>query len=255
VVSAVVPFVTLTDVELAVLEEAHLRSLGEAEDRARQDPRSDGEVRRSLRARGLLTADGGLVAGTDQGDGPPDLAGVVGLALDVRLAADLVVVAHRLLGPQAVGSARVLHLTGDGACVEDLDEDGLVSLSLATDPGQVAGSLVEALLPPDAVDGTGEPVPVRPDALGTLPAALRGPTVLAELTVLVPGEPAPVAPTRVLLALGPGGCWAGRAGAPGDGEVLLHPVPASWLADRAALTVEAAMGAPGPGPGDGTMER
>ena len=282
--SAVVPFVTLTDVELTVLEQAHLRALDGGGAPAGHTSGPDGEVRRSLRARGLLTADGGLATGSSTADEPPDLAGAVGLALDVRLAADVVVVAQRLVGrlvdgqrqsdaPSAVGSARVLHLTGAGACVEDLDEEGLVSLSLTTDPARAAGSLPDALLPPDAVDGTGEPVQVVPGALGRLPEVLGRPTVLAELTVLLPAEPAPgqdedgrhpdgaPAATRVMLALGPGGCWAGQAGQAGqagpgeDAQFTLHPVQRTWLAERAALTVEAVMGPPRPAPEDGTMGR
>src|SRR5690606_7636894 len=55
VVSAVVPFVTLTDVELTVLEQAHLRALDGGGAPAGHTSGPDGEVRRSLRARGLLT--------------------------------------------------------------------------------------------------------------------------------------------------------------------------------------------------------
>ncbi|HSP60223.1 MAG TPA: hypothetical protein VLO09_04115 [Ornithinimicrobium sp.] len=295
--SVLLPFVTLTDVELALVEEAHLRLLGGG----RADPGPtpvEEHARRSLRARGLLTDDGelatgtGAETGTELGSGGPDLAGAVGLALDVRLAADVVVVAQRVVGrvvqgrdedpaPQAgtptagrgasgddvqhLRSARVLHLVAEGACVEDVDEEGLHALSLTTDPVQAARSVEEALLPPDAVDGRGDPVRAAPAGLDRLAEALGRPTVLAELTVVAPGDGADAgddgagtgrsSSTGVLLALGPGGCWAGAATPGDDGRFTFHPVPRRWLGDRARLTVDAVMGSGSTDPAEGTMGR
>ncbi|MGD8199947.1 hypothetical protein ACQE98_04720 [Ornithinimicrobium sp. W1679] len=281
------PFVTLTDSELAVLEEAHLRELaGEPEpdatdpggadlggtdpdvaDLGGTDPDGAFEhARRTLRAGGLLTADGDLVPGDVAEDGAPDLPAAVGLALDVRLSADVRVVASRLVGPllgvgpqehRPVRSTRVLHLVTQGACVEDLDEEGLHSLALTTDQEQAARSLEEALLPPDAADGRGGPVQVDTTRIEHLAEALGRPTVLAELAVLVPeGGDGPGAPaaTGVLLAMGPGGCWAGPTAVDEDGRTTLHPVPRTWLGDRARLTVDAVLGTAADG-AEGTMAR
>ncbi|MGC5584009.1 hypothetical protein [Ornithinimicrobium sp. W1665] len=270
------PFVTLTDSELAVLEEAHLRELaGGPEpggtgpggaDLGGTDPDGASEhARRTLRARGLLTADGDLVPGDVAEDGAPDLPAAVGLALDVRLSADVRVVASRLVGPllgvgpeehRPVRSTRVLHLVAQGACVEDLDEEGLHSLALTTDQEQAARSLEEALLPPDAADGRGGPVQVDTARVEHLVEALGRPTVLAELAVLVPKGDGPGAPaaTGVLLAMGPGGCWAGPTAVDEDGRTTLHPVPRTWLGDRARLTVDAVLGRVADG-AEGTMAR
>lgn len=215
------PALVLTEEELAVLEQAHLRSLIDAEDGAPSDAGA-GEARRSLVGRGLLTPHGTLPDDTDLGL-------LLQTMLDVRVAAEALVVVERLLG-EGRRDLRLLHLVPQGGVVEDVHPDGLHGLDLALGPADLVAAVMQMVVPDDATAGQGLDVSVGPDELAGLPELLGRPTVLAELTVLRPDEEEA---TGHLVALGPDGCWAGeRPSGQGPPEGLrLSPVGPERVAE------------------------
>lgn len=247
--------VALTDVELEVLEAAHLRALA-PDHLAPPTSASPGSARQealaSLVARGVLGRDGELVE-------HDDLGRFLGVALDIRVAARAVVVLDRVMGPQESGgedihAARLLHLTGAGVCVEDQDAAGVRALGLVADAEGAAAAVTAFLVPPDAVAGEGEDVVAGPGP-DALMRALRGPSVLAELSLLLPAETGgrPAVEQTHLLALGPGGCFRStRPSGPGAREEAMRftPVAPGWAH---AWMLEVCGSVPDQGLGEGTM--
>lgn len=262
------PLLVLTEEELLLLEQAHLDGLTECPDVDARSPGARGtahrqgglaEARRSLTGRGLLSADGRLA----EDSGP---AHVLGLLLDVRLAADLlVVVERRMAGREDRPDCRLVHVMHleRVAVVEDVQADGLRGLHLVVGEEHSSHShraaeqagLVEAalapVLPADAVPGTG-PVRcvdvARPDLLTTV---LSGAVVLAEITVTTPDTRGD-SPRGALLTVGPDGCFLARRGAAGtawpgttsEGVLRFEPVSredvtrllTGWMADAVRST-------------------
>lgn len=276
------PLLVLTDVELGVLERAHLRDLAHGASRGADapaaapcvqrelepvvpveddDPRA-AEAERSLRARGVVAVDGSLTSLTAAG-------ALAQLLLDVRLGARAVVVVERLLGAPAPvdedgptptpGGAhqrdlRLLHLVPEGGVVEDLHPEGLHGLDLVVDLAGLVQAVTQVLLPVDAVPGDPhvEIPPVDPASPELLADLLGRPTVLAELTLLVPpdegdaradgqhdgagGADGHPQPEGHLVALGPGGCHAAPRPAPGE-LLRFAPVDPGWVHDLVARWV------------------
>ena len=217
------PLLTLTGTELEVLEAAHLVGLaGHRPVDADEDGVGEAwvEAIRSLGARGLLGADGGLSQDNAVGM-------LVRTLLDVRLGAAAVVVVERLLGaPDERRDLRLLHLLPLGAVVEDLHEEGWHGFDLVLDPDLLVAAVVEMLVPPDAAPGTGGPQLVDPGQPGQMAGQLGHPTVLAELTLVVPEGQAPE--QSHLVAMGPGGCF--EAVRDGHGPALrFGPVDPGWV--------------------------
>lgn len=264
--------VVLTTTELEVLEEAHLRTLG-VQPPPRESPTGSeeeahhGAARReaaaSLVARGLTDPTGCLVE-------RDDLGSLVATALDLRLASDRVVVLDRVIGPTGTGEedlhgARLLHLSPAGVCVEDLDGSGLRGLGLLADPEDAVGIATAFLVPPDARDGAGEPFGAGPAPPGLM-VALRRPTVLAEVSLLVPEEDRSQLVEAHLLALGPQGCFRStRPAGPRDrgrpvravpvegGGMRFAPVPTGWVGEWVGGVVRAMVAEESPR--EGTMAR
>ncbi|GGK62338.1 hypothetical protein [Ornithinimicrobium pekingense] len=284
--------VVVTQTELTLLEAAHRRLLGEDPDVAAgpahvdaavvdADPAAGAgaarEARLSLVARGLLDRAGDLLE-------DDEAALLVTTLLDLRLAADRVLVVDRVVagagpaagagdddgdhvpgpGPRHSHGTRLVHVLGDGACVEDLLPDGARHLYLLLDAEEVVPWVTDVTVPPDAAPATGPPRAVRPDRPEEIAEVLGRPTVLAELSVLTPGDGAPAAwtgqeapPTRALLALGPAGCWVTevRRGEDLPGHVLFRPVHPGWVEEwvRSAARPAPTAGRPEGGGGQGTM--
>lgn len=251
----------LTEAELEVTEEAHLRGLSEEPVDAARPDETHGDLdseehrqaRLSLVARGVIDSDGRLV---EEGD----LGQFLTVALDHRLASTTVLVLDRIMGLPQDGStegeqdqhtARVLHLAPGSACVEDLDPGGLRSLGLVSETEELVAAATTFLLPPDSVAGTGGGV-VATGQTSELMDALGRPTVLAELILL---EQAPGA-TRILqthlLAIGPGGCYLATRPVDTDPTqgMAFRPVGPEWVGEwvRAAVESVARRGWP-----EGTM--
>lgn len=240
--------VVVTDLELAVLEEEHLRSLGErpegpgSDEPASDDPAEQAardEARRSLVARGLLDADGRL--GEDD-----DVGVLLTTLLDVRLGADVVLVAEcTTVGPPGRRSTRLVHVLGDAACVEDLGDEGSHHLALVLDRAEVDAWVAAGVVPDDAAPVTGPDRVVR--ATGEdLPTALGHPTVLAELAELRHGpeddhdgdhdgdhddEGEDAGAPHHLVALGPRGCWVAlvHPGRPLPRQMIFDAVDPGWV--------------------------
>lgn len=252
------PTLVLTAQELAVLEQAHAQELGWAPGDLEEpvepgEPREPGETgdpteadeagaeaeevqldqaRWSLTARGLLTRDGLLPVDTDLGL-------LVQTFLDVRVAAQALVVVERLTG-EGRRDLRLLHLLPEGGVVEDVHAEGLHGLDLALSAPDMVEAVTRMVVPPDAVPGEGSDLVVE-DVAG-LPAALREPTVLAELSLVHPeGEE-----IGHLVALGPGGCWAGPR-PNGRAPLRLRPVPPGWVGELVTGWVEATVRVGGAG--------
>lgn len=246
------PALVLTAHELTVLEEAHVRGLASRGHAARtldpEDAGSDGvgvhdagphdvgvhdadpqeagqaQARRSLLARGLLSPVGLLPEGTDLGL-------LLETLLDVRLAAQALVVVERLLG-EGRRDLRLLHLVAEGGVVEDIHPEGLHGLDLVLEGADLVAAVTEMVVPDDATAGDGPEVTLELSDVGVLPDVLRRPTVLAELTLVLPqGEE-----TGHLVALGPGGCWAGRRSS-GRDVLRLWPVAPGWVEELASSWV------------------
>ncbi|WP_131105172.1 hypothetical protein [Ornithinimicrobium sufpigmenti] len=259
------PALVLTAVELTVLEEAHARGLSaqasapgftgseEVPDTGPVDAGPTGaepndagwsQARWSLVARGLLTTDGGLPEDTDLGR-------LLQTLLDVRLAAAALVVVERLVG-DGRRDVRLLHLVPQGGVVEDVHPEGLHGLDLMLSADRLVAAVTEMLVPADARAGDGPEVtadlagaaarPGAADASVLLPALLHHPTVLAELTMVRPQHEA----TGHLVALGPGGCWAGPTPS-GLGLLRLSPVGPGWVGEVATSWVQDVVGVPGGG--------
>lgn len=241
--------VLVTEAELDVLEQAHLRGAdpssapGTGAEEVPTDPGAIEEAGRSLRLRGLLRPDG-LVR--DDGE----LGGLLTMLLDVRFVAGRVLFVHRAetgsgtweepAGEEAWGgldddvrlSDRFVHLAGGCACVEDVLPDGSRCLRLELDPDRVPAWVTDLAVPEGAEPGTGPPLTVPPDRADELAGLLRGPSVYATLQALV--RPAdggePLVESTDLVALGPRGCWAGRPAGPGGPSTLeLRPVAPDWV--------------------------
>lgn len=229
------PLLVLTAAELEVLEAAHAAEL-RATDTAGPGPTTDmaatattaatarAEAQASLVARGVLSTDGRPWDGTTAG-------AVARLVLDIRLGATAMIVVERLLGGTHGGrDLRMLHLVDGGGVVEDVLGEGSGAagsrgFDLVPDPDVLVATVTQMLVPPDATAGVGEPVVLDPDTVDRFPGLVGHPTVLAELTLVRPGEEQATAPPEEghLLALGPGGCWAARRA--GDRPPLVRPVP------------------------------
>ena len=269
--------VVVTDLELSLLEDAHLRLLGEdltagsSGTEHQAAPGAAAEARLSLVARGLLDEHGEL-SGTD------GATEVVMTMLDVRLAADVVLVAERVVaagpvldsasgatGPGGRRLVRLVHVVGSGACVEDVLPDGAHHLHLLVDRDALAPWVTAATVPPDAAPGTGPPRAVNPTRPETIATELSGPTALVELSALVPDRTADPSPdasmpsAHHLVALGPAGCWVTdvdvRRTLPE--RVVFRPVDPAWVGEwvRTVLDDDPA-GSPavrGPGGEEGTM--
>lgn len=220
------PSLFLTAVELDVLGAAHLRSLGEPDPSGGQLDDVQAQARLSLMSRGLLDADGELMA-----------AGVVGqalcLMLDIRVGVPSVLVVDRVLGAAPGGaqdgeregaqdgaqesrSTRVLHVMDIGACVEDIDPLGLHQLTLLPGPEDHVEALTGFLLPPDAAAAEGPPVDGSGHEAHELLQRLGRPTVIGEAFVLRRGSDD--ADSQVdsahLVSAGPGGCFVGERRSP-----------------------------------------
>lgn len=238
------PLLTLTGRELEVLEAAHAQSLA-APVEADGDPGPAWvEAVRSLTARGLIDRTGRL-AGTAAGL-------LVRTLLDVRLGAEALVVAERLLGdPEERRDLRLLHLVELGAVVEDLHAEGYHGLDLVLEPVAVVEDLVAMLVPPDAAEGpaaegapaesraaegtpaerpaagrpAGEVLVLDPDTPEVLGERLGHPSVLVELTLV-----------RSPAGLVVGGSPAAREDASATGEDPAHLLALGpggcWVADR-----------------------
>ncbi|QFG68944.1 hypothetical protein [Ornithinimicrobium pratense] len=264
------PALVLTAEELAVLEEAHTRGLaalpgqpelsGQPELAESQETQLDqvatrtgaadrsspglvrdagsAQARWSLIARGLLTPDGQLPEDTDVGL-------LLQTLLDVRLAAEALVVVERLLG-EGRRDVRLLHLVPQGGVVEDVHPEGLHGLDLGLDVRGLVTSVTEMVVPADARGGDGPEVTADlEDVAGVsslLPTLLHRPTVLAELTMARPQQEA----TGHLVALGPRGCWAGPTPA-GQGLLRLSPVEPGWVGELVTSWVQGVVGIPGGG--------
>ncbi len=260
--------VVVTDRELAVLEEEHRRLLGEPVD-AEAD-RAEGpagevralqEARLSLVARGLLGRDGGLCE-------DDDLAVLVVTLLDVRLAADRVLVVERVQAAPEVTAeplrgTRLVHVVDSGACVEDVLPDGSRHLYLVLDRAQVGTWVAAVTVPGGAAAGRGPVLVVDRDRPEQIPTILGRPSVLAELSVLPSAAEAhrsthdrDGAPVHHLLALGPSGCWVTdvAAGRSLPGRVTFRPVDPGWVQDWVRSVLDAATTDVGEGGGgQGTM--
>lgn len=240
------PALVLTAEELVALEEAHTRGLtalpGQPGVGELWEDREGGVVaqaRCSLTARGLLAPDGRL-------PGESDLGQLLQTLLDVRLAAEALVVVERLLG-EGRRDVRLLHLVPQGGVVEDLHPEGLHGLDLVLSVVDLVASVTEMVVPGDARGCDGPEITAElglGDGLSSLPTLLRQPTVLAELTLARPRQEA----TGHLLALGPRGCWAGPTPA-GQGLLRLSPVEPGWVGELLTSWVQDVVG----GPGEGTM--
>lgn len=269
--------VVVTDLELSLLEDAHLRLLaedlgaGSSGPGREASPDAAAEARLSLVARGLLDERGEL-SGTDEA------TELVTTMLDVRLAADVVLVAERVgaadpvldsasgtTGPGGRRLVRLVHVVGSGACVEDVLPDGAHHLHLLLDRDAVALWVTAATVPPGAATGTGPPRTVDPARPETIAAGLSGPTALVELSALVPGRAADPSPgasvpsAHHLAALGPSGCWVTDVDArrPLPERVVFRPVEPAWVGEwvRTVLDDDPA-GSPavrGTGGEEGTM--
>lgn len=192
------------------------------------------EARLSLRGRGLLTPDGEL------GGGGP--GGLVQLLLDVRFAARAMVVAERVvLREQARPELRTLHLFPDGGVVEDQHPDGLVGMHLARRADHLVDAVTEAILPVDAVPGTGGSRVLDPTRPEVLADRLAGSLVLVDLTLHRPGREEV---ETWVLAVGADGCYLGpapdRSG--GDSEVTLRPVDPEQVRSIVRGWVETVLG-------------
>lgn len=244
--------VVVTDRELAVLEEEHRRSLGEPGDG--EAARAEGpagearalqEARLSLVARGLLGPDGAL--GEDD-----DLAVLVVTMLDVRLAADRVLVVERIqAGPvttaEPLRGTRLVHVVDSGACVEDVLPDGSRHLYLLLDRAHAGTWVTAVTVPSGAAAGRGPVLVVDPDRPEQIPMILGRPSVLAELSVLPAASEAcrsthdrDSSPAHHLLALGPSGCWVTdvEAGRSLPERVAFRPVHPDWVQDWVSSVVE-----------------
>ncbi len=274
--------VVLTDVELAVLEAAHRRLLGQPEHGAPPEEQAgtagaEREARRSLVARGLLGEDGELPE-------DDDVALLLGTVLDVRLAAERVLVVERILTGAGSGQGgslgsgrrggsddlrvrrgtRLVHLVRSGACVEDLLVNGSHHLYLLLERDEVVPWVTRVTVPPDAVAATGPTLAVHPGRPDEIPKVLGHPTVLVELSVLAPTAEASDAVRRRsaarphhLLALGPSGCWVCEVDprTPLPESVVFTPVHPGWVGEwvRSALDEGRAAGRREAGDGQGTM--
>lgn len=259
--------VVVTARELAVLEEEHRRLLGEPAteaghaDAAAAEVRALQEARLSLVARGLLGTDGALRE-------DDDLAVLVATVLDVRLAADRVLVVERIqAGPGATAhplrGTRLAHVVDAGACVEDVLPDGSHHLYLLLDRAEVTAWVTSVTVPEGATAGAGPVRAVDPGRPEQIPTILGRPSVLAELSVLYPalaaggsrhdrGHP----PVHHLLALGPSGCWVTdlEPGRTLPGRVTFRPVDPGWVQDWVRSVLDAATTDVGEGRGgQGTM--
>ena len=252
------PALVLTAEELAVLEAAHHRSLtaltgepvsevgvpGAEPDRPTgqiDGPGPPGEAglvqaRCSLVARGLLSPAGQLEPDTDLGL-------LLQALLDVRVAAEAVVVVERLLG-DGRRDLRLLHLVPQGGVVEDVHPEGLHGLDLALRGADLLAAVTQLVVPDDATRGEGSQISVEMTDVAALPELLHRPTVLAELTMLRPAEEE----TGHLVALGPRGCWAGPRPS-GRGLLRLSPVEPGWVGELAGGWIRAVV----PELGGGTM--
>jgi hypothetical protein len=267
--------VVVTARELALLEDAHRRLLGGAEPDAGPVPDAQGhedgaerEARLSLVARGFLDASGDLPE-----DG--DVALLVATVLDVRLAADRVLVAERVVAgglephepapggrphpdsctaPDVRHGTRLVHLLDPGACVEDVLPDGSHHLYLLLDGEEVVPWVTAVTVPSDATAGSGPALVVHPDRPEELPGLLGGPTVLAELALLTcrvdelaPAQDRSTFPAHHLLALGPSGCWVTdvEPGRPPTGSLVFRPVRPQWVEEWVRRALD-----PAPGPAD-----
>lgn len=270
--------------ELALLEDAHHRQLGGTEQHGHRMPEADvdddgaaRQARLSLVARGFLDASGEL---SEDGD----LALLVATVLDVRLAADRVLVAQRVVAggparhapttgdrpragactePDVRHGTRLVHVLDPGACVEDVLPDGSHHLYLLLDRDDVVPWVTAVTVPSDATAGCGRALVGDPDRPEDLPALLGRPTVLAELAVLTScvDEPATAAELSTsaahhLLALGPSGCWVTDV-EPGPPAVSLvfRPVHPQWVEEWVCRAVDPASGSANreDGGGQGTM--
>ena len=255
---AVGPALVLTVEELTVLEQAHLRGLeavpgdpllsADNPDVSADNPDALADspdvhdvgllqARWSLIGRGLLSPQGLVPEDTDLGL-------LLQTLLDVRVAAEALVVVERLLG-EGRRDLRLLHLVPQGGVVEDVHPDGLHGLDLVlTDAGLVT-AVTQMVVPADAQAGRGEEVTVEMSDFAALPDLLQRPTVLAELTMLRPeGEE-----TGHLVALGPRGCWAGPR-LSGQGRLRLSPVEPDWVGELVSTWVgDVALGTAGASPG------
>lgn len=216
-------------------------------------------ARRSLEARGLVVTPGSGGLSEDGGRATFGAAvGVLGSMLQLRAAAPVVLVLHRLLGAapgqQESSAVRYLHVVGQTGVVEDVSPDGIHHLGLATSDSweQV---VTEFVVPPDAWgDPAGEPlVGHDPAAADTLLDALGHPTVLLDLAL---ASAAPDDPDPWLLALGPHGCWCSRD----QGRRYVPQDPAQLVGDAVDLLcrrnerVLAVLNAPASGlPGRGSQ--
>lgn len=213
------PTLVLTAQELTVLERAHAAGLGTDGTPSGEDQDEDGppeqvaQARWSLTARGLLTLDGALPEDTDLGL-------LVQTILDVRVGASALVVVERLLA-EGRRDLRLLHLIPEGGVVEDVHPEGLHGFDLALTGADLVETVTTMVVPGDAEPGQGQELTVEDVSL--LPVLLHHPRVLAELTVVdETGE------RGHLVALGPGGCWAGPR-PDGPEPLRLAPVGPGWV--------------------------
>lgn len=233
------PALVLTTAELTVLEQAHIVGLttptedpGRQPDQTEPEPDHGGarppadlaQARWSLIARGLLLPEGRLPEGTELGL-------LLATLLDVRLAADALIVVERLIG-EGRRDLRLLHLVPQGGVVEDIHPEGLHGLDLALSGADLIRAVTEMVVPADARAGAGEEITLVMADVDALPVALHHPTVLAELT-LVPARGVEIGH---LVALGPRGCWAGPRPR-GQEPLRLAPVGPGWVGELAASWV------------------
>ncbi len=156
--------------------------------------------------------------------------------LELRAGAPVVVVLHRLLGAPitltssagtppgppsssvrqphgSVSLSRYLHVVDAVVLTEDVTEQGVHTFGLTT-RAALTEVITEFLVPPDATPGraaveVGAGGPRSADPHG-LPAALGGPTVIAEVVVLDAARPQ--APPVQTVTLGPGACYSSSDG-------------------------------------------
>src|SRR5690606_1894163 len=118
--------------------------------------------------------------------------------------------------------SRYLHVVDEVVLTEDVTSDGVHTFGLGR-RDRLKHFLEEFLVPPDAPAAPPDGArPVTPTAADPLPAALGGPTVLGEATVL--HAAADGGPDVLTAALGPGGCFLGRSA--DDEPPVLLPVGA-----------------------------